>query len=106
MASIDDELLLDEQEMQREMVYIREQLPQQLKTKYSDTQLRWMLDTIVDYYVDSGVLDTDDDEVDIDMEQAAAYLCKRAREEDVEDLQPDEVFFVVQADLDYQEENC
>ena len=56
MASIDEELLLDEQENEREIAFIREQLPQDLKEKYSDERLQWMLDTIVEYYYTSGLL--------------------------------------------------
>lgn len=106
MASIDDELLMDAEEMRREITFIREQLPQDLKAKYTDEQLSWMLDAVVDYYVDSGVLDSDADEVDIDMEQAAQAICTKADAEGVKGLLPDEVFFVIQADLDFQEQNC
>ena len=59
MAGIDDELLMDEQENQREIAFIREQLPTELKDCYSDDQLLWMLDTLVSNYVESGVLDTE-----------------------------------------------
>ena len=36
MASIDDELLMDEQENRREVLFIRERLPQDLKDQFSD----------------------------------------------------------------------
>ena len=67
MASIDDELLLDEQENRREIAFIRRQLPSELKERWTDDDLQWMLDTIVDSYVESGVLDTDAAEVDIEL---------------------------------------
>ena len=104
MASIDDELLMDEQENQREIAFIRAQLPSELKERYTDDQLLWMLDTLVGYYVESGVLDTDDEEVEIDLEQAADYLCRQAETEGMPRLDPQEVFFVVEADLDFQEQ--
>jgi hypothetical protein len=47
----------------------------------------------------------EDDEVDIDMEQAAKSVCRQAETDGIKGLRPDEVFFVVQADLDYQEQN-
>jgi len=105
MAGIDDELLQDEQEMQREMAFIRQQLPSELKERWTDDELRWMLDTIVDYYVESGVLDTDADEVDIDLEQAARHVCRQAEAEKRAPLEEQDVFFVVEADLDFQEQN-
>ena len=105
MASIDEELLLDEQENEREIAFIREQLPQDLKEKYSDERLQWMLDTIVEYYYTSGILESEDDEIDIDMEKVAAYVCQRAEEDNQNSLDAQEVFFVVQADLDFQEQS-
>ena len=69
MASIDEELLRDEEENRREIAFIRERLPMDTKEKFTDEQMQWMLDTIVDYYVTSGILDSDAEELDIDMEQ-------------------------------------
>jgi len=107
MASIDEELLLDEEDDRRERAFIREQLPQELKEKYSDEQLQWMLDTIVSYYCESGILEDtiDDDEVDIDLEQVAQYVCQQATADGMAPLDAQEVRFVVEADLDYQEQN-
>jgi hypothetical protein len=105
MATIDDELLLDEQENQREIAFIRRQLPADLKERFTDDQLLWMLDTLVDYYVESGVLDTDADEVDIDLEEVADHVCRQAIAEGKPHLDAQDVFFVVEADLDFQEQN-
>jgi len=105
MASIDEELLMDEKETQREIAFIRKQLPSSLKELCSDEQLHWMLDTLVDYYVESGILDSDDDDVDIDLEVAANHICQQAEKEGQPKLDAQYVFFVVEADLDFQEEN-
>ena len=65
-----------------------------------------MMDLIVDYYYSSGILETDAEEVDIDLEAIAEYVCKRAKEEGFcSSFNPEEVFFIVQADLDFQEQN-
>jgi len=104
MASIEDEILMDMEETKREIAFIREQLPQDLKEKYDDELLAWMLDAIVGYYVDSGVLDSDDEEVDIDMELVAQHVCSLAAKEGRGALEPQDVFFVVEADLDFQEQ--
>lgn len=105
MSSIDDELLRDDQENQREIAFIRQQLPSELKEDYSDEQLLWMMDTIVEYYVESGILDSNDDEIDIDMEAVADYVCQQAKKEGRPALDPQDVYFVVEADLDFQEKN-
>jgi hypothetical protein len=106
MASLDEEFLKDEEETRREIRFIREQLPSDLKDRYSDGQLKWMLDAIADYFFESGILESDDDEVDIDMDQVADYLCRRAKEEGQPALDTNEVHFVVEADLDFQEQDA
>ena len=106
MASIDEEIRLDEEENRRELAYIRTQLSPDMKKFYSDKDILYMMDLIVDYYYTSGILDTDADEVDIDMEKVAEYVCNRAKEEGFSSsFNPEEVFFIVQADLDFQEQN-
>ena len=106
MASIEEEIRLDEEENRRELAYIRTQMPTDLKKFYSDKDILYMMDLIVDYYYSSGILETDAEEVDIDLEAIAEYVCKRAKEEGFcSSFNPEEVFFIVQADLDFQEQN-
>ena len=64
-----------------------------------------MMDLIVDYYYTSGILESSGDEVDIDMEEVADYVCRKAKEDGVTNFDPEYVLFVVQADLDFQEQN-
>ena len=105
MASLDEEILWDQEENKREIVFIREQLPSDLKEQYTDEQLLWMLDTIAAYFFESGILESNDEEVDIDIDEVSDYLCKQAAVEGLPRLNADEVRFVVEADLDFQEEN-
>ena len=99
MASIDEEIRLDEEENRRELAFIRSQLPPTIKKFYSDKDILYMMDLIVDYYYTSGILESDDEEIDIDMEAVAAYVCKRAKDEGFcSSFNPQEVFFIVQAD--------
>ena len=105
MASIDEELRLDEEENRRELAFIRERIPFDGKKHYSDETILYIMDLIVDYYYTSGILESDEEEVDIDLEAVADYVCKKAKEEGVNNLEPEYVLFVVQADLDFQEQN-
>ena len=105
MASIEEEIMLDEQENQRELEFIRCQLPSDAKMHYSDEDILYMMDAIVDYYYTSGILESNDDEIDIDMEAIANYVCQQASQNGVGTFDPQDVFFVVQADLDFQEQN-
>lgn len=102
--SIDDELLQDEQETQREMKFIREQLPIDTKDTYaSDDLLAWVLDAIAQYYYESGVLESEAEEIDIDMEEVARYVCHLAEQEGQPRLDTQEVRLIAEADLDFQE---
>jgi hypothetical protein len=106
MASLEEELLMDEEENKREIVFIRKQLPAELKEKFSDGQLLFIIDAIGTYFYTSGVLESDSDEVDIDMEAVSNFVCNEAKEEGEGPFDPEEVFFVVEADLDFQEQNA
>ena len=105
MASFDEELRLDEEENRRELAFIRERIPFDAKKHYSDETILYMMDLIVDYYYESGILESDEEEVDIDMEAVADYVCNKAKKEGVTNLVPEYVLFIVQADLDFQEQN-
>lgn len=107
MADFEEELRLDEEENAREAEYILGSLPAELREKYSTDDILYMMDAIVEYYFESGVLDGNDDDeyIDIDMQKVAEYVCKKAKEDNRGDYDPEEVFFVAQADLDFQEEN-
>lgn len=108
MASLDEELRLDAEENAREAKYIADSLPAELKDKFSIDEIYYFMDAILDYYFNSGVLDAQPDEegfVDIDLQKVADYVCRKAEEEGVGTYSPDELFFVAQADMDFQEQN-
>ena len=106
MADFDEEIRLDEEENRRELPFIRTQLPPSIKMFYSDKDILYMMDLIVEYYYESGILESTDEEVDIDLEVVAEHVCKKAKEQGFSSsFNPEEVFFIVQADLDFQEQN-
>lgn len=105
MASLEEELRLDEEENRKELAFIRERIPFDAKKHYSDETILYMMDLIVDYYYESGILESNEEEIDIDLEEVANYVCQKAKEDDVTNFDPDYVLFIVQADLDFQEQN-
>ncbi|MCK8622741.1 hypothetical protein [Prevotella sp. E13-27] len=106
MATLEEELRMDEEEGRREIAFIRSQLSSELKEKFTDDELLFMIDAICTYFYTSGVLESNDEEVDIDLETVADFVCNEAKEEGEGPFDPQDVFFVVQADLDFQEENA
>lgn len=105
MPSFEDELRMDEEENRREIAFIRERLPQELKTYFSDDDLYYLMDAIVDYYYDSGILESTADELDIDLQQVADAVAAQAKKDKAGNFDPEAVYYVVEADLDFQEQN-
>lgn len=105
MASFEDELRIDDEENRREIAYIRERLPQEVKPHFSEDDLYYFLDAIIDYYYDSGILETTEEEVDIDLQEVANAVTQKALRDKQGTFDPEEVFYVVEADMDFQEEN-
>lgn len=106
MASLDDELLQDAEDDARAVAFIQQQLPQELKEKFSEDQLYYFLDLIADYYATSGVLDATPDKdgyVDVDIEKMATELSKQAAKEKMGVFTPEEINFVIEAEMDFAE---
>ena len=76
MNANDDELLYDEDDSVR---FIQNYLPQELKGKFSDDDINYIVDLIYDYYESNGMLDDDsDEEVEIDEDEVVEYVVKNA----------------------------
>ena len=105
MSSFEDELRMDEEENRREVNFIRERLPMDVKEIFSDDNIYYFLDVIVDYYYESGILESTADEIEIDMQKVAEAVAEQARRDKVGKFSPDDIFYVVEADMDFQEQN-
>ena len=103
--TFEEELRMDEEDTRREIEFIRERLPQEMKTHFSDDDLYYFIDAIVDYYYESGILESTADEVDIDLQQVADAVTAQALTDKRGRFDAEEVFYVVEADMDFQEQN-
>lgn len=105
--SIDEELTLDEQDTLREMKYIREVLPDDVQAHFADDGLlSWVLEAVATYYYESGILESTSDEVYVDMDEVARYVCSLGEQEGKPALDAREIRLIAEADLDYQEEEA
>ncbi len=110
MIDFEEELRKGATEDEREALYIKEQLPTELKEEFSRTDILYLMERIVDYYYESGLLEDrpgepDDAEVEIDLEQVAEAVWKKAESDGYHRWTADQIFFVVQADLDFMMED-
>ena len=94
-----DEFSIEDIDDEKTIAYIRERLPQELKEKFSDDEFYYFLDTIYDYYDKSGILDNNNDYVDIDIDDIARFIAKEAKKNNIGEYDPEELFFIIEGEL-------
>lgn len=97
MAEQLEDSLYDDMEAVR---YIQSHIPQEAQGKFSDDDVLYISDTVYDYFESNGMLE--DEEVDIDMEDLVAYVVKQSKRDEF-NFDPELVYWVVEAELDYEE---
>ena len=86
-----DDLIYDEDESVK---FIQNYLPQELKGKFSNDDINYIVDLIYDFYESRGYLNDDaDDDADIEM--------KNAQKDGVGKFDPEAIGFIVQGELEY-----
>ena len=101
---INDEYINEDIDDEKTVEYIKNALPVELKEKYSDDTLYYILDVINDYFTTSGVLDQEADEdgfVDIDNDALVDYIIKEAKHDEIGNFPAEEILLIVEAEADY-----
>ncbi len=91
----------------RTVEFIRSYLPQDVREKFSDDDLFYFLDLLSEYYVESGLLDSEPGEdgcIDIDTEVIAKDIAARAKKEHYGDFDPEDLIWIVQGELEFGEQ--
>ena len=100
----EDEFLEYDLDDEKTVEFIKNSLPQELKDKYADDVLYYILDVINDWFATSGVLDKQPDAdgfIDIDNEEVVAYIVKEARKDGIGNFDPEEILLIVEAEAEY-----
>ncbi len=100
----DDEFIEEDLDDEKTVAFITNSLTPELREKYPEDTLYYILDVINDYFATSGVLDKEPDAdgcIEIDNEAVAAYIVKEARRDKMGDFDPEEVLLIVEAEADY-----
>ena len=74
---MEDDFLLDAEDDVKAVEFIKNYLPQDLKDKFTDEDLYYILDLIAEYYTSSECLDAEPDEegyIDIDLVEIVNYI--------------------------------
>ena len=101
---MNDEFLMDDLDYDKTVEFIRNFLPVELKEKFTDDDLYYIIDVIADFYFSSGLLDAKPDEdgcVEIDVDKIVAYIIKEAKKDKIGDWLPEDIELVVQAEMEY-----
>ena len=101
---MEDDFLLDDVDDEKTIEFIKNYLPQDLKDKFTDEDLYYILDLIAEYYTSSECLDAEPDEegyIDIDLDEIVNYIVKEAKKDGMGPFEADDVFFVVQGEMEY-----
>jgi len=85
------------------VAFIRNYLPQELKTKFSDDDLNYIIDLIYEYYDDKGLLNDDVESVEIDLDDLTAFVVKNAKKDKVGVYEDEEIHFIVDGEIAYCE---
>lgn len=96
-----DDLIYDEDDSVK---FIQNYLPQELKGKFSDDDINYIVDLIYDFYESKGYLNENPDEdgdVEIDEDELVEYVVKNAQKDGVGKFEAEEVTFIVQGELEY-----
>ena len=101
MSEKDDLMIYDEDDSVK---FIQNYLPQELKGKFSNDDINYIVDLIYDFYESKGYLNEDpekDGDVEIDEDELIEYVVKNARQDGVGKFEPDDITFIVQGELEY-----
>ncbi|MDD2437483.1 MAG: hypothetical protein PHF73_04330 [Massilibacteroides sp.] len=102
MSDKEKEMLYDEDDAVK---FIQNYLPQELKEKFSDDEINYIVDLIYEFYETKGFFDEnlhkEDEDIEFDEEELIQYVVQNALNDDVGQFEPEEILFIVQGELEY-----
>ena len=95
----DKDFLYDDEEAVK---FIINYLPENIKNKFNDDDINYIIDLIFDFYDSKGFMDGDDDkDIDINEDELVAYVIKNALSDGVGKYDAEDISFIVQGELEY-----
>ena len=98
-----DEFVYDEDNAVK---FIQNYLPQDLKGKFSNDDINYIVDLIYEFYESEGYMNEspdDETEIEIDEDKLINYVIENAKKDGVGKYSADEITFIVQGELEYCE---
>ena len=101
MSDKDDLMAYDEDDS---LAFIKENLPEEMKGKFSDDDICYVVDLMSEYFESKGLFDeevSEDDEIAIDEDEMLDYVVKFAKKENVVSLSKAEIAAIIEGELAY-----
>ncbi|HCO67184.1 MAG TPA: hypothetical protein DIT04_05430 [Dysgonomonas sp.] len=87
--------------------FIQNFLPQEMKGKFTDDEINYVIDIIYEFYEDKGFLDenstSDDVLIDIDEDELIEFVLKNTQKDKLKEFSSEEITFIIQGELAYCE---
>ena len=86
--------------------FIQNNLPQELKGKFSGDDINYIVDIMYDFYDEKGFLNSDasdEDLVNFDEDELINYVFKNTKKDKIGSFSLEEITFIVQGELQYCE---
>lgn len=93
-----EDFIYDDDEAVR---FIRNYIPQELKEKFSDDDICYIVDLIYEFYEEKGYLEDSETEVEIDLDELTEFVVKQSHKDEVGSYTEEEIQFVVDAEIAY-----
>ena len=98
-----DESLLFAEEDRKTVEFIQHYLPQEVKERITEDDIYYFLDAFAEYCETSGLMDNEDEDTEIDIDDAAAFMVKQAKKEKIGAFDAEDVRWIVDGQLEYWE---
>lgn len=84
--------------------FIQNYLPQELKEKFTNDEINYIIDIVYDFYDEKGFMDEDTDGdalIDIDEDEIVEYVLKSTKKDKINKFTSEEIAFIIQGELAY-----
>ncbi len=104
MSAIDNEILLGAEEDAKEVAFIYNYIGQENSELFSEEDVYYCIDVVLEYLESLSSKADDDGFIDIDVEDIARYVEKKAKKEGMGPYDHDALMLLIDAELEYNEQ--
>ena len=104
MSSVENEILLGAEEDAKEVAYIYNYIGQENREKFTEDDVYYCIDVVLEYLEKLSNKADADGYIDIDVEDIARHIAKKAAKEGMGPYDNDALILLVDAELDYNEQ--